>query len=241
MESHGAGDRTSVLVAGELDIGTEQTLRDALHDALRVSASGVDLDLAGVDFCDCSGLNALLFVRRRALRDAKTLALTKTGPAVGRLLSLTGTRSLFDLTGGVGDSTPTRPVGGHHGLPRIPPAPSQPPGPDGTRADEPDRDLRIELVQLRRAMQTRPVIDLARGVLMASFALSAQEAWGVLVTVSQKTNTKLHRVAQELVDAVAGEAPAGPVRQELAAAVSGLRETDPASWTGVAGRLTAPV
>ncbi|MEV5987573.1 ANTAR domain-containing protein [Streptomyces sp. NPDC052051] len=240
MESHGAGDRTSVLVAGELDIGTEQTLRDALHDALRVSASGVDLDLAGVDFCDCSGLNALLFVRRRALRDAKTLALTATGPAVGRLLSLTGTRSLFDLAGGAGDSAPRLPMRGHHCVPRIPPAPAQVSAPEDTRADEPERDLRIELVQLRRAMQTRPVIDLARGVLMASFTLSAREAWSVLVTVSQKTNTKLHRVAQELVDAVAGEAPPERVSRELAAAVIGLQDTCPASWTGVAARLTTP-
>ncbi|OIJ93649.1 hypothetical protein BIV24_11805 [Streptomyces colonosanans] len=222
-------------MSGELDIGTEQVLRDALHNALRCSASGVDLDLAGVDFCDCSGLNVLLCVRRRALREAKTLVLTATGPAVERLLSLTGTRCLFDLAGTVTD--------GYARCSREGRAASA----QGKRPDDTDWDLRIELVQLRRAMQTRTVIDLARGVLMASFALSAQDAWSVLVTVSQKTNTKLHRVAQDLVEAVAGDAAPGPVRQELATALCGLRETGSSHGTdkdckggGEGGRTRKP-
>ena len=51
-------------------------------------------------------------------------------------------------------------------------------------------------------MQTRPVIDMARGALMASFALNADDAWAVLVEASQHSNTKLHQLAQDLVDAL---------------------------------------
>ncbi|GGV22155.1 hypothetical protein GCM10010277_01020 [Streptomyces longisporoflavus] len=80
-----------------------------------------------------------------------------------------------------------------------------------------------ELVQLRRAMRTRPVIDMARGVLMASFGLSAEDAWRVLVAVSQNTNTKLHTVADDLVTAVTGEKIPKPLRRQLAAAVAGLQ------------------
>jgi anti-anti-sigma factor len=65
-------------------------------------------------------------------------------------------------------------------------------------------DLRTEVGQLRRAMETRPVIDMARGLLMASFALTPEEAWGVLVEVSQHTNTKLRHLAQILLDTVTG-------------------------------------
>ncbi|MGW3493634.1 ANTAR domain-containing protein [Streptomyces sp. NPDC001020] len=231
VETRGAGDRTAVLVSGELDIGTERALRDALHDALRCSVSGVDLDLAGVDFCDCSGLNALLLVRRRALRDAKTLVLTATGSAVGRLLSLTGTRSLFDPAGTVVDGSARR--SGEC------PVKERAPVPAGKRSDDTEQNLHIELVQLRRAMQTRPVIDLARGVLMASFTLSAQDAWSVLVTVSQRTNIKLHRVAQDVVEAVEGDAPPEPIRQELTTAVRALRETGSrAAQTRVGEHLT---
>ncbi|MFE6161219.1 ANTAR domain-containing protein [Streptomyces sp. NPDC056486] len=83
-------------------------------------------------------------------------------------------------------------------------------------------DPSVELGQLRRAMQTRPVIDMARGVLMASFGLSAEDAWEVLVSVSQNTNTKLHVVADELVGAVTGGEISKPFRRKLAATVAQL-------------------
>ena len=79
------------------------------------------------------------------------------------------------------------------------------------------------MVQLRRAMQTRPVIDLARGVLMASFGVSAGDAWKVLVTVSQNTNTKLHEVADTVVNAVTGEALPEVFRQRIAQTITDLR------------------
>jgi hypothetical protein len=85
---------------------------------------------------------------------------------------------------------------------------------------EAEQDLRTEVVQLKRAMQTRPVIDLARGVLMASFGLGADDAWTVLVEVSQHTNTKLHHVAEELVGAVNGDPLPDPLRQQVSAAVA---------------------
>ncbi|MFE9764074.1 ANTAR domain-containing protein [Streptomyces sp. NPDC005808] len=87
------------------------------------------------------------------------------------------------------------------------------------------QDLRIELTQLRQAMQTRPVIDFARGVLMVSFGLSAEQAWEVLVTVSQNTNTKLHQVAEEIVGAVSGPPLSEVLQKHLAAAVAALPQT----------------
>lgn len=79
------------------------------------------------------------------------------------------------------------------------------PSPDGHGGPHPDRphedgdqSLRTELSQLRRAMETRPTIDQACGVLMATFGLNAQTAWNALVATSQNTNTKLHRLAEDL-------------------------------------------
>ncbi|MFI0236033.1 ANTAR domain-containing protein [Streptomyces sp. NPDC016845] len=71
---------------------------------------------------------------------------------------------------------------------------------DGHRAD-----LGREVAQLRRAMQSRGTIDMARGVLVAAFGISPQDAWEALVDVSQRTNIKLHLVAQHLVDSTAGD------------------------------------
>ncbi|GAA1887341.1 hypothetical protein GCM10009837_06280 [Streptomyces durmitorensis] len=94
-----------------------------------------------------------------------------------------------------------------------------------------EQDPRVELGQLRRAMRTRPVIDMARGVLMASFGLSADDAWDVLVSVSQNTNTKLHVVAAELVDAATGGEIPKPFRRQLAATVAQLQEPPTAPHT----------
>ncbi|MEU5701795.1 ANTAR domain-containing protein [Streptomyces aurantiacus] len=80
--------------------------------------------------------------------------------------------------------------------------------------------LRTEVVQLKRAMQTRPVIDMARGVLMASFGLRPDDAWSVLVDVSQHTNTKLRQVAAELVETVGGEPLPEPLSTRLSTAVA---------------------
>ncbi|MGW6270713.1 ANTAR domain-containing protein [Streptomyces sp. NPDC055060] len=93
------------------------------------------------------------------------------------------------------------------------------------------QDPRVELDQLRRAMRTRPVIDMARGVLLASFGLSADDAWSVLVSLSQNTNTKLYRVAQELVDAATGGQIPHPLRGQLAATVARLQESPAAART----------
>jgi len=212
-----AGVRTVVAVSGEIDIDTEQTLQRALRLALARSSEGVDLDLTGVGFCDCSGLNVLLRVRRIALTDGKTLRIRAAAPGVEQLLTLTDTSSLFaparaPVNGLVHDwhehSAATHDLMEENGV-----------------SDEAE-ELRVEVVQLKRAMLTRPVIDLARGVLMASFGLSPEDAWNVLVDVSQRTNTKLHQLAEELVESVNGPPLSPNLRQQLSAAVDAV--SDPA-------------
>ncbi|MFF8926782.1 ANTAR domain-containing protein [Streptomyces longwoodensis] len=194
------GDRAVVTVRGDLDLDAARPLERGLRTALVSSVHGVDLDLSEVGFCDCAALNVLLAARQRALTEGKTLDLTATAPTVDRVLDLTGTRSLFA-------------------------------DPDGTAeqgADEEDlRELRVEVVQLRRAMQTRPVIDLARGILMASFGLCSEEAWRVLVTASQHANTKLHHLAQDIVSTAEGGEPREQIREQLAAAVARVRAESP--------------
>ncbi|MET9681548.1 ANTAR domain-containing protein [Streptomyces coeruleorubidus] len=195
------GDRMAVTVWGELDLGSRRLLPD-LHDILTLSGSGVDLRLDAVGFCDCSGLNMLLDLRMRALDEGKTITVRSCGPAVGRLLDLTGTRELFAAPG--------------QGQDAVRPAADEPGPPTG----DDDQDLRAEVAQLRRAMQTRPTIDLARGILMASFGLTPEGAWSVLVRTSQKTNTKLHHLARDLVGTVHGGTLPEPVQRQLAAAVA---------------------
>ncbi|MEV6508566.1 ANTAR domain-containing protein [Streptomyces sp. NPDC051642] len=208
-----AGTRTVVVVSGEIDVDTEQAVRRALRLALARSPGGLDLDLAGVGFCDCAGLNVLLSVRRLALADGKTLGVRAASAAVERLFALTDTSSLFShargpkAAGGVVNSwrehSPTT-----HDLME-----------ENGVSDEAE-ELRVEIGQLKRAMETRPVIDLARGVLMASFGLSREDSWSVLVDVSQRSNTKLHQLAEELVDSVNGAPLPEDVQKRISTAVT---------------------
>ncbi|TKT09189.1 ANTAR domain-containing protein [Streptomyces galbus] len=190
------GDRAVVRVRGDLDLDAARPLEQGLRTALGSSVRGVDLDLSGVGFCDCSALNVLIAARHRALAEGKTMELRESAPTVDRILDLTGTRSLLA-------------------------------GPDGATEwggdGEALRELRVEVVQLRRAMQTRPVIDLARGILMASFGLGSEEAWRVLVTASQHANTKLHHLAQDIVSTAEGGEPREQLRDQLTAAVARVR------------------
>ena len=195
------GDRMTVTMWGELDLGSRRVLPE-LYDMLTLSGTGIELRLDAVGFCDCSGLNALLDLRTRAVDEGKTVTVRSCGIAVGRLLDLTGSRELFADSGRPDSAAP-------------PAAPTEDP------SEEDGQDLRAEVTQLRRAMQTRPTIDLARGILMASFGLSPEAAWSVLVRTSQNTNTKLHHLAQALVGTVRGRTLPEQVRQQLAAAVAG--------------------
>lgn len=209
------GDRVLVTVCGELGLDAGQGFQRALKEALGRSARGIDLDLSGVGFCDCSALNILISLRGRALEQGKTVVVRATSPVSERLLVLTGTRSLFSA------ETPDGPEAYEAG-PLMPAARHAEPE-DGTPAEDPERDLRTEVVQLRRAMRTRPAIDLARGILMASFGLTPDQAWSVLVMASQNTNTKLHHVARDVVTAVHGDPLPEAVQKHLTSAVTEVR------------------
>ncbi|KOG42622.1 hypothetical protein AQJ84_32025 [Streptomyces resistomycificus] len=195
-----------VTVCGDLDLTSDQELQQALRSALARSAHGIDLDLSGVEFCDCSGLSTLLGIRQQALDQAKTTTIRSISPAAERVFELTDTLPLF---------TP-------HGEADAPDDDSRP-RPVSAESDVSEPDPRVEVVQLRRAMQTRGLIDLARGILMAAFTLSEEEAWTVLVMTSQNTNTKLYRTAQQLVNSVRGDPLPEEAQEQLSAAVAASR------------------
>jgi AmiR/NasT family two-component response regulator len=64
--------------------------------------------------------------------------------------------------------------------------------------------------QLQEAMQSRATIEQAKGILMGERRCTSDEAFNLLVELSQKSNRKLRDVAQALVDQATGEVPAGP-------------------------------
>lgn len=67
-----------------------------------------------------------------------------------------------------------------------------------------EHDTSRQLVrQLAQALESRPVIDQAKGILMRDRGCTASEAFDLLVAASQRTNRKLRTIAQDVVDSVA--------------------------------------
>ncbi|MFF8914257.1 ANTAR domain-containing protein [Streptomyces sp. NPDC015032] len=56
--------------------------------------------------------------------------------------------------------------------------------------------LQEENEQLKRATESRPRIDMARGILLAQLGCSAEESWEILVEVSQRSNIRVRVVAE---------------------------------------------
>ncbi|AXB47577.1 ANTAR domain-containing protein [Amycolatopsis albispora] len=65
------------------------------------------------------------------------------------------------------------------------------------------KELQAELDGLRRALRSRATIEQAMGVLVVAHRCTPQQAFRLLIRLSQQHNVKLHRVASLLVQLAA--------------------------------------
>ncbi|WP_330294845.1 ANTAR domain-containing protein [Streptomyces sp. NBC_00503] len=87
-------------------------------------------------------------------------------------------------------------------------------------------ELRAEVEQLSKALESRAVIDQARGMVMALASCSGEKAWGLLVDVSQHRNVKLRDVAAALVGSMEGEVLPDTLQRALRDAFRRLHAAD---------------
>jgi hypothetical protein len=86
------------------------------------------------------------------------------------------------------------------------------------------RRLTAVTSQLESALETRGVIERAKGILMVARRCSAAEAFALLQRQSQHENVKLHAIARRVVDSVEQSVAAGSSRNGQPAPM----ETNPA-------------
>jgi anti-anti-sigma factor len=86
-------------VAGQIDMDARTAIRAAFRLALDLTAAQATLivDLAGMHFCDSTGLNALLQLRADAQAQHARLLLSDAGPQFSRLLQASGADTLFSV------------------------------------------------------------------------------------------------------------------------------------------------
>jgi anti-sigma B factor antagonist len=80
----------TVEVAGELDLESGAYLHELLRRILQAGGSHLAIDLSGVTFIDCSGMNALLASWRDARRLGGWLRVVEASRCVRRVVELTG-------------------------------------------------------------------------------------------------------------------------------------------------------
>ena len=95
----GPGPALVVEIRGEIDIQSAPELRDELLRVIRRYGPRLALDLAGVRFMDCAGLNVLLATRRRARLEQGSVRVVRASPQVLRMISLLGLEKVFALRG----------------------------------------------------------------------------------------------------------------------------------------------
>ncbi|OLE28920.1 MAG: hypothetical protein AUG44_06065 [Actinobacteria bacterium 13_1_20CM_3_71_11] len=105
-------------VGGDLDLNTAPELLQALTRLVDAGERVVVVDLAGVEFCDSSGLSVLVRVRNRLAGLGGSLALAAPTPIVQRVLEVSGLDEIFGMYPSVEaarDASAHRPVTGDGG------------------------------------------------------------------------------------------------------------------------------
>jgi anti-sigma B factor antagonist len=107
-----------VTISGEIDIYSGPQLRDQLLDVIRRHGAGLALDLTGVTFIDCAGINVLLAARRRAQLEGGWLRVIRASPRVQRVIALTRLGPVLMPTPRHPNPSPRRRRRGRAGVPR---------------------------------------------------------------------------------------------------------------------------
>ncbi|MFJ3507975.1 ANTAR domain-containing protein [Streptomyces luteogriseus] len=198
-------DRAELTPRGELVHGCADILARTLA-GLPATVTRIDLDMAGVHFMDTAGLQFLDVLADHGRQRSLTVTATNWNGQPRRILELAGLDTTDPLTG----------------LAVTGPVPAAPPTAPASSAVALERAeclhvLREEVEQLRQAIASRPVIDQARGILMATHGCTSDEAWHILRETSQLSNTKLRDVAAAVTASAEADGP--PPSPELRTAL----------------------
>ncbi|HEY7134907.1 MAG TPA: STAS domain-containing protein [Acidimicrobiia bacterium] len=101
VERRREGGACHLTITGEIDATTALLVADGLARALDSGAARVYVELAGVTFCDASGLGLLIDARREARQRGLRLVLVAPAAPVRRLLDLTELDARFVINAAV--------------------------------------------------------------------------------------------------------------------------------------------
>ena len=84
-------------VAGEVDVYTAPTLKEALSGIISAGQSHLIVDIGRVTYMDSSGFGTLLSAVKRVRPEGGTVNLVKCSSAIDRMLKLTRLNTIFNI------------------------------------------------------------------------------------------------------------------------------------------------
>ncbi|WEH40310.1 STAS domain-containing protein [Streptomyces sp. NBC_01218] len=99
-------------IIGDLDYATAPGLRDALDGLSLTTGQLLVLDLAGLEFCDSSGISALLSARIQAVGQGARISLVSVPANTARVLGILGLDQVFAIDLGAGQAARHDPLTG---------------------------------------------------------------------------------------------------------------------------------
>ena len=91
------GDRTVVVVGGEIDVYTAPKLREQLIDLVSSGQYHLVVDMEGVEFLDSTGLGVLVGGLKRVRTQEGTLHLVCSQERVLKVFRITGLTKVFSI------------------------------------------------------------------------------------------------------------------------------------------------
>ncbi|MGW0971727.1 STAS domain-containing protein [Streptomyces sp. NPDC002516] len=99
-------------ITGDLDYETAPDLRKSLDNLTLTGGQLLVLDLAGLEFCDSSGITTLLAARNLAAELGGDMALAAVPANTARILSIIGLDRVFSIHPDVATAATPRSAGG---------------------------------------------------------------------------------------------------------------------------------
>ena len=91
----GADGNRVISLTGELDIATAGQAYAYLSEVIGTGDAPISVDLAGLAFCDASGLGVLARIARSARQAGRQLRLTSARPSLVKIMRITGLDRAF--------------------------------------------------------------------------------------------------------------------------------------------------
>ena len=104
------GDAVVLTPLGVLDLASVPALRQRVIDAVAAGRPHIVLNLSSVDFCDSTGLGALISARKRTLSHGASMAVVCPAGPVRDVVELCGLHLLFTLHDSVAAALADRPA-----------------------------------------------------------------------------------------------------------------------------------